>query len=133
MTLFLKQFGSSRGFEPAVWIDRALVVAVMLSAATALSLNIADPDLWGHVQYGRDALQHGLARTTTYSYIAQGYPWINHEILAELGLALGNDYLGACGLMLVKVGLGMGMIALMVRRARQQKVGLLATSAVVLL
>src|ERR1044071_10187902 len=106
MTLFLKQFGSSRGFEPAVWIDRALVVAVMLSAATALSLNLADPDLWGHVQYGRDALRHGLPTTTTYSYIAEGYPWINHEIVAELAMALVADWCGATRLLIVKSLLG---------------------------
>ncbi|MBC7854891.1 MAG: hypothetical protein IAF94_15775 [Pirellulaceae bacterium] len=110
-----------------------MLTAVILASGVALSLNIADPDLWGHVQYGRDALAGGLPATTTYSYIAQGYPWINHEILAELALALSYDYLGAWGLMLIKVGLGMGVIALMIRRARQQKVGLLATAAVALL
>ena len=122
-----KLFASATGF------DRGVLAAVILASGVALSLNIADPDLWGHVQYGRDALASGLPSTTTYSYIAQGYPWINHEILAELALALGNDYLGAWGLMLIKVGLGMGVIALMIRRAREQKAGLLATAAVALL
>jgi len=120
-------------FASAAWFDRGVLAVVILASGVALSLNIADPDLWGHVQYGRDILAGGLPATTTYSYIAQGHPWINHEILAELGLALSYDYLGACGLMLLKVGLGMGVIGLMVRRAREQKVGLLATAAVALL
>ncbi len=124
---------SPKQIPSSTWFDRGVLTAVILASGVALSLNIADPDLWGHVQYGRDALAHGLPATTTYSYIAQGYPWINHEILAELALALGNDYLGACGLMLIKVGLGMGIVTLMVRRAREQKVGLLATAAVSLL
>jgi hypothetical protein len=122
-----KFFASAAGF------DRGVLAAVILASGVALSLNIADPDLWGHVQYGRDALASGLPATTTYSYIAQGYPWINHEILAELALAVGYDYLGAGGLMLIKVALGMGVIALMIRRAREQNVGLLATAAVGLL
>src|SRR5438094_9757744 len=81
-------------FEIAKWMDRGLVVAVMLAAGVALSLNVADPDLWGHVQYGRDALAHGLPTTTTYSYVAHGYPWINHEIVAEFVLAIIADWLG---------------------------------------
>ena len=71
----------------------------MLACGVALSLNVADPDLWGHVQYGRDALAHGLPATTTYSYIAEGYPWINHEIVAEYALAIGADWLGGPGLL----------------------------------
>lgn len=124
---------SQKSFASSTWFDRGVLAAVILASGVALSLNVADPDLWGHVQYGRDALANGLPATTTYSYIAKGYPWINHEILAEFALALGNDYLGACGLMLIKIGLGMGIVLLMVRRAREQKVGLLATSAVALL
>ena len=30
----------------AQWIDRGIVVAVVLASAVALSLNVADPDLW---------------------------------------------------------------------------------------
>ena len=122
-----------RLFALSAWFDRSVIVAVILASGVALSLNIADPDLWGHVQYGRDAWEHGLALTTTYSYIAAGYPWINHEILAELALASGYDNLGASGLMLMKVALGMGIIALMIRRARREKVGLLASCPVALL
>ena len=79
--------------DVAQWLDWGIVAAVMLASAVALSLNAADPDLWGHVQYGRDALQNGLSATTTYSYVAEGYPWINHEILAEYVLAIVNDVL----------------------------------------
>lgn len=131
MVSFLSQ--PQKIFVSSAWFDRGVLFAVVLAGGVALSLNVADPDLWGHVQYGRDALANGLATTTTYSYIAQGYPWVNHEILAELALAVGYDSLGSSGLMVIKVGLGMGVIALMVRRARQQNVGLLATAAVSLL
>src|SRR3954463_12527540 len=102
MTLFPLPAAFGRRFELAVWIDRGLVVAVLLASATALSLNVADPDLWGHVQYGRDAILHGIPTTTTYSYVAVGYPWINHEILAEYALALISDNLGGPGLLIVK-------------------------------
>ena len=97
-----------------VSVETCLRAALWTVLLAVVAYTRTDPDLWGHVQYGRDALRFGVPRATTYSYVARGYPWINHEILAELGLALSYDYLGACGLMLLKVGLGMGVIGLMV-------------------
>ncbi len=81
----------------------------MLAASIAVSPNGADPDLWGHVQYGRDALRDGLARTTTYSYTANGYRWINHENLSELALAVGVDTIGPAGLLVLKTLLGLAI------------------------
>jgi hypothetical protein len=102
----------------SIWIDRGVVAAVLLACGVALSLNVADPDLWGHVQYGRDALAHGLPATTTYSYIAEGYPWINHEIVAEYALALGVDRLGGPGMLILKCLLGLAIVGAIMLRAR---------------
>lgn len=128
MTVFL-----APRLDFARFFDRAVLLLVLLACGTALSLNVADPDLWGHIQYGRDALRDGLPLTTTYSYIAQGYPWVNHEILAELGLAVVNDNFGAIGLMLMKCLLGLLVIALVMRSALRQGAGLIATCAMMLL
>ncbi|MEX2173700.1 MAG: hypothetical protein WD872_05015 [Pirellulaceae bacterium] len=117
----------------ARWFDRGVLLAVVLAASVALSYNVADPDLWGHVQYGRDALHSGLPATTTYSYIAEGYPWINHEILAELALAVANDSLGGTGLLLLKALLGVVVLGLILWSAARQRTGLLATAVVALL
>ena len=79
-------------------LDRAQALSILrpaLLAATALLLglaacssNVADPDLWGHIQYGREVIQSGqLPRTATWTYVAEGTPWVNHEIIAELLLA----------------------------------------------
>jgi hypothetical protein len=96
MTLFPSSLSqavdSNSKVDSAMWLDRGVVAAVLLASAVALSLNVADPDLWGHVQYGRDALAHGLPVTTTYSYVAHNQRWINHEILAEYALAIGADW-----------------------------------------
>ncbi|MCU0879108.1 MAG: hypothetical protein MUF06_15090, partial [Pirellulaceae bacterium] len=115
------------------WLDRGIVVAVVLACGVALSINIVDPDLWGHVQYGRDALAYGLPTTTTYSYLAEGYPWINHEILAEYALAIGNDWFGGAGLLAFKCVLGMALVSWMLHRAFQQGVSLIPACASVLL
>src|SRR6266436_4372478 len=104
----------------ATWLDRGIFLAVLLAAGVALSLNVADPDLWGHVRYGRDALAHSLPATTTYSYVANGYPWINHEIIAELGLAIVADWFGGPGMLIVKCLLGVAVVGTMLWRARRQ-------------
>jgi hypothetical protein len=110
----------------ATWLDRGIVLAVILACGVALSLNVADPDLWGHIQYGRDALAHGLSSTTTYSYVARGYPWINHEILAEIALATIADSSGGSGLLMLKCVLGVAIVGTMLFRARRQGAGLIS-------
>ena len=117
----------------ATWLDRGVIVAVVLASMVAMSVNLADPDLWGHVQYGRDALASGLPATTTYSYVAQDYPWINHEILAELGLAAVNDAFGGVGLLVMKALLGLCVILLIGRAAQKQGAGVVTASALMLL
>ena len=115
------------------WFDRGLLIATLLTCAVALSPNPADPDLWGHVQYGKDALAAGLPATTTYSYSAVGYRWINHENLAEVLLAVGSDHLGPIGMLWVKCLLGVGVIGLIMARASRQGVGKVSLSVVALL
>lgn len=78
------------------------VVATLFASAFALSANHADPDLWGHVQFGRDVWTYGLPQSTTYSFTGVGYRWINHENLAEAALAAGASAVGAPGLIVLK-------------------------------
>lgn len=113
--------------------EPGLVGALLLACAIALSPNVADADLWGHVWYGRDALRHGLPATTTYSFTAQGFSWVNHENLFEVAAALGADTLGPVGLLVVKTLLGVGVVGLILLRARAARVGLLAAGSLALL
>ena len=41
------------------WLERAAILIVVLAGALAMSPSVADPDLWGHVQFGRDVLNEG--------------------------------------------------------------------------
>lgn len=116
------------------WFRRGLVGAILLAAAVAISPSLADPDLWGHVEYGRDVLRAGrLPETTTYSFVAEGYPWFNHENIAEIAFAIGADTIGPVGLLIVKCLLGVGAIFLMLRYASRRGAGIITIGAVLLL
>lgn len=96
------------------WLKGGILLALVLASATPLALNLVDPDLWGHVRYGQDWLAEGqLPRTATHTFTAVGHPWINHENLAELALALGYEYFGAQGLLVAKCAWGLGILLLM--------------------
>jgi hypothetical protein len=96
------------------WIDRAFVAVILFGCVAVISHQQADADLWGHVQYGREALAAGvLPRTTTHSFTAAGHPWINHENLSELALAVVVDSTGPVGLLVMKAAFGFGIFALL--------------------
>ena len=63
----------------------------------------SDPDLWGHVMFGRELLAHGsLPATNPYSYSAPGFPWLRHEWLSEVLMGSLFDTFGPAGLKLLK-------------------------------
>lgn len=123
----------STRFHLATWIDRGILLAVLLACGCSLSLNVADPDLWGHIQYGRDCWQNGLPATTTYSYIADGYRWINHELVAEFVLFAVNDNFGGRGLLVMKALLGWLVIGLIAYSAKKQGASLITIGGTALL
>ncbi len=118
---------------PATRLETALLVGVVLACAAAMSVNLADADLWGHVQYGRDTLNLGLQRTTSYSYTADGTTWTDHENLAEIVSALVADAGGFRGLLLLKAVFGVVVIGLMLSRAWRTGVPLIPAALTVLL
>ena len=99
------------------------LAAHVLWIATGLTVllpSTADPDLWGHVLFGRILLHGTLPATNGLSYTAAAYPWVNHELLAEAAMAATFDAFGSPGLVLLKTLLGMAALALMWRHARQR-------------
>lgn len=102
------------------WFDAAIVATVLAVSAFLLTPNYADPDLWGHVQFGRDVLKHGLPATATYTFTAEGYPWINHENLSEIAFAWVESTSGIGTLVVSGTLLGLGIVGLIVLRAWRQ-------------
>jgi hypothetical protein len=78
--------------------------------ALLVSTTIADADLWGHLRFGLDILSaKALHVSDPYSFTSDR-PWINHEWLSELLMAVAYRALGPAGLGVLKVG----MIAIVV-------------------
>ena len=115
------------------WFERGVLIALVLGAVVGISPSTADPDLWGHVQYGRDLLRYGLPATTTYSYVAEGFPWINHEIVSEVLTAIVADTLGPHGLLWGKAALGGLLICFVMSHAAKRGAGMLTQAAIALL
>ncbi len=124
---------SSENRSTPTWVSRCVIVLTLIACAVPMSGNNADADLWGHVQFGRDVMRHGLPSSTTYSFTAVGYPWINHENLSELTFAVIADWVGGAGLLLLKCLLGVSVAAAMLYRQRQQGVSLFVACGVTLL
>jgi hypothetical protein len=62
----------------------------------------ADPDLWGHVRFGLDALKHpGEIPVDSYSF-TRDLPWTNHEWLSELTMGAAYRAAGSFGLVVLK-------------------------------
>ena len=84
-------------------ITAGVLILVILAGALAMSPSVADPDLWGHVQFGRDVIDSGqIEETTSYSFTASGFRWINHENLSEIVMAWVVDRWGNQGLLIGK-------------------------------
>jgi hypothetical protein len=117
-----------------VRLENLALILVVLAASLAMSPNVADPDLWGHVQFGRDVLEESrIPEWTTYSYTAREHPWINHENLSEIIMAIVADSLGPIGLVLGKFLLGLLVIGVVLRANLRNGCGRTVASIMTLL
>lgn len=110
-----------------------LCVFVMLGLVV-MSRSKADPDLWGHVTYGKEVLRDGhLHEHTTWSYAVDDFRWVNHENIAELMLATADRLGGQAGLLLVKSLLTLVVLGVPVWVASRFGGGLLTCFAIVVM
>jgi hypothetical protein len=90
-----------RAAAPSLFTYAPAVVALAVVLANAGGY--ADPDLWGHVFFGKLFLanHHELARDP-FSYSALGHRWMHHEWMAEAAMAWLWNHFGAPGLRTLK-------------------------------
>ena len=80
--------------DPVIFI-RSAILAVLMAA---VAYTWADPDLWGHVLFGRDIVTNGLIpQHDPYSFTSD-QPWVNHEWLSEVFMFVAYGALGTDGL-----------------------------------
>ena len=92
---------------------RLFCLAILLTGSFTLSMNQADPDLWGHVQYGKEVLTKGaVPEKVTWTFTTPDSPWVNHENLTEIALAVVDSHAGGFGLGIAKFLMGFGLLAL---------------------
>jgi hypothetical protein len=98
----------SSSLSPASSFADVIGLRLMRLAALAVFLIVlvaptsADPDLWGHIRFGRDIVAAGsLHREDPYSFTSDR-PWINHEWLAEVLIAVAYSIGGTGGLVSLK-------------------------------
>jgi hypothetical protein len=93
-----------------------LLLLLIASAVHFFSYPEVDPDLWGHLFFGKAIQQQGeLLTANGYSYTAPDHPWINHEWLAEVIFYDLFDTFGSTGLILFKLGVGWAIICVLNR------------------
>ena len=91
-------------------IKTFFIIAVMSAALFFFSDNKADPDLWGHLAFGRTIYEtHEAPRVDAYSYTSAGSKWINHEWLSELVFYGVTRYAGPVGLLVLKTLIGLAI------------------------
>lgn len=85
---------------------RSLRVALFALLLAVLTYTPPDPDLWGHVAFGRDIVRDARIHTVDSYSFTSDKTWVNHEYLAEVAMygayALGGGS-GLIGLKLVLV------------------------------
>jgi hypothetical protein len=118
---------------------RLLLLAPILFSFT---LTTVDPDLWGMLAFGRDfvarvevaarggvlsglgaAAGGAIVISDPYSYTAGDFPWIQHEWAIGPIFYLVYSIGGRIGLTLLKLALELGILAILLREAGRQKVG----------
>ena len=64
------------------------LAALGVAAFFMIATTHADPDLWGHVRFGLNILEHGRLHTADPYSFTSGRSWVNHEWLSEVAFAL---------------------------------------------
>ncbi len=90
-----------------------LFFLVYSSAIYYFSFILADPDLWGHVLFGKEIITSGsIPVVDPYSYTAYGHGWINHEWVSEVLMWLVFNTFGSPGLLIGKMLIGIIVISI---------------------
>jgi hypothetical protein len=94
--------GKAAGPQTAVETGALWTLLVWTLVLAILQPLYADPDLWGHLRFGLDALRDRTLTTVDPYSFTQDVPWVNHEWLSELNMAIAYWSGGTMGLVILK-------------------------------
>lgn len=116
------------------WREVLWLCVFVMFGLVVMSRSKADPDLWGHVTYGKEVLRDGhLHEFTTWSYAVDDFRWVNHENIAELMMAAADNFGGQTALLLLKSLLTLIVLGLPLWAARKAGAGLITCFVLVVL
>jgi hypothetical protein len=96
-----------------------IILLLLIMIFAAFPRNLADPDLWGYLAFGRLFWETGrLPYNDVFSYVTTKQVWIYHEWLTGILFYPLYKYTGGTGLQCLKIFLGLGTVALMCVTAR---------------
>ncbi len=96
-------------------------VMMILVVLNALSGTVADPDLWGYMAFGRLFWETGqFPYQDTFAYVPTLTVWVYHEWLTGVIFYPVYCALGAAGLQLLKLSLGLATVWLVYLTARRR-------------
>jgi hypothetical protein len=102
---------------------RAVALAIAIAAVlTVVARTRADVDLWGHLRFGLDIVQERSLEIADHYSFTSDRPWINHEWLSEIAIALAWQTAGTTGLIFLKLACMVGALALMAAAIQDQGV-----------
>jgi len=100
-------------------VRRVATLVVATSTAYFWATNLADEDLWNHVNFGEQKLRTlAVPLVDASSYSAPGHAWFNHEWGAEVVLALLYRLGGAPALFALKFAVGFVILGATLDAAR---------------
>lgn len=113
----------AQGGERPAPASLAVITVVMALGLYRFAHTLADPDIWGHIAIGRLYHETGRIRQPDpFSYVTTGHEWINFEWLFELLLFRLFAALGPPGLIVLKVTVGLLLLAVVYRLLCRQGV-----------
>lgn len=126
---------ATRPFLPFTVVLALIVPALVFILARD---KVADPDIWWHLHNAEYLVKnHFLPRYDMYSFTVAGYPWMDHEWLAELPFYFGWKTLGISGIDALTVTLlsliYLGVLYLTWKASRNFKAATIATICAVFL
>src|ERR1700720_1503454 len=107
---------------------------VLFAIVIADIRQLSDPDLWGHVLWGRELIAHGsLPPNNIYSYSAPDFRWLHHEWLSEAIMSALFDTYGPFGLKPLKFACTAGPLSFFILAESETGALAIAQAAILLL